>query len=579
MKSMFAKLDKLTAWQASLVITILGFATYFTGLANPFEGDDSAQIISNPVVHSLTHIKLFFEGGTFYNGGGIAPLSGDYYRPLMTTTFSLLYTIFGAHSFYFHLVQLLLCIGSAVLLYLFFRYSFAPLLSLVLSLIFLVHPLNSQVVFAIPSMQDTLFFFFGILALYFLIRLSSTRSLCMVALCLFLSLLSKETGALFVVMAALYLYWWDRKRLYAFVGIMVLPTVVWLALRIHAIGVNTNPDIAPIDRLGLIGRLFTTPSIMQLYLTKLIFPWKLATAYYWVYPHFSIDHFLIPLLIDLAAVALVMYMAFVIRPRVSRAQHTTYIFFAVWAAIGLLTTLQVIPIDMTACETWFYFSMAGVLGMLGIILVAFQTYIRPSWFLIVAMIVIGVLGVRTAIRGTNYNSDYNLATHDIAGSSDNYIAYYTVAIDLVDQGKLSEAKAYEERSVDIFPTFANTNNLGLTLANLGDYAGARSTYTKALQYGNYYLVYENLGALTLVTGSPATNKQFLVSALEKFPRDATLWMYLAILEDRCGDNAEAKNDITTAANYGQTPQFIYKGIMSGLPFTVPVGDTGKSITI
>jgi len=256
------KLNKLKPWQASLIIFILGFAAYFDGLRNQFIGDDNGQIVNNPVVHSITNIRLFFDGGTFYIGKGIAPLYGVYFRPLMTTVFSIIYTLFGAHSFYFHLAQMLLCIGSAIILYLLFKVFFKPALALFLALIFLLHPVNSEVVFALSSMQDALFFFFGILGLYLLVHLKSTRSLLLVALCMLLSLFAKETGLLFIVMSILYLAWWDRKRLKYFAGSIVLPIALWLVLKIHAIGLlGTNPHNAPIDNLSLGGRLMTDPSI------------------------------------------------------------------------------------------------------------------------------------------------------------------------------------------------------------------------------------------------------------------------------------------------------------------------------
>src|SRR5262249_49408202 len=89
---------RLTTTMSVLVITILGFATHFTGLRNPFVTEDYSQIINNPVVHSITNIGRFFGGSTFYVGGhGATHLVGIYYRPLMTTTFSILYTLFGPH--------------------------------------------------------------------------------------------------------------------------------------------------------------------------------------------------------------------------------------------------------------------------------------------------------------------------------------------------------------------------------------------------------------------------------------------------------------------------------------------------
>jgi len=55
-------------------------------------------------------------------------------------------------------------------------------------------------------MQEELFFLFGILAIWSLLRFDSVKSLIFAALCLFLSLLSKETAVVFIVVALLYLF-------------------------------------------------------------------------------------------------------------------------------------------------------------------------------------------------------------------------------------------------------------------------------------------------------------------------------------------------------------------------------------
>jgi hypothetical protein len=578
---MLDKINKLTSWQAAIIIAIIGFAVFFTGLNNPFQGDDINQIVTNVPVHSITHIRLFFEGGTFYNGGELTPLVGGYYRPLMTTAFSLVYTMFGAHQFYFHLLQLLLCIGSTIILYLFFRYSFRSVLALVLSLIFLLHPVNSQVVYAIPSMQEALLFFFGILALYLLLRLKSVRSLLLVAVCLFLSLLSKETGILFVAMALLYLFWWDRKRLYLFMGIMALPVALYLALRIHAVGLFTPLISGPIDSLSLASRLLTAPSIFLFYITKFIFPVKLAAVYYWTYPTFSVRHVLLPLVIDLAVIALVVYLVFVIRKKASKTQYFTYLFFAIWSALGMFMLLQIVPLDMTACEIWFYFPMAGVLGMIGVVLVTFQARIRPIWFFVIAALLIGLLGVRTAFRGADWRSAITLDQRNISASKEDYNAYNNLAKVLVTQGNYSEAKAYLERSISIYPTYNNYHDLGALLESQGDYSGAAQAFGHALKYSNGQQsgIYEDIATLTMVYGDPASNKQFLLSALKKFPQDSNLWLALAILEDKNNDNPAARVAITKAASYGQIPQSIHDNIMNARPFSLNFGGTGQVLEI
>src|ERR1017187_3109164 len=68
----------LSTLMALLIIGVSGMAAFWSGLFSPFMDDDGAQINNNPVVQSIVHIPLLFAGGTFYNGGGMAPLSGIY---------------------------------------------------------------------------------------------------------------------------------------------------------------------------------------------------------------------------------------------------------------------------------------------------------------------------------------------------------------------------------------------------------------------------------------------------------------------------------------------------------------------
>jgi hypothetical protein len=188
-------------WQASLLIVFVGFAVYLSGLMNLFEGDDTLQIVNNTLVHSLKNLNVFYKGSTFYNGQNFI---GLYYRPLMTTAYSLLYVMFGARPFYFHLFQLLVCIGGTILLYLFLKYLMDPRLALFLAVVFLLHPLDSQVVYIIPNLQDALFFFFGMLALWLLCRFQSNKALPLVALALLLSLFFERDRHMFCICSISY---------------------------------------------------------------------------------------------------------------------------------------------------------------------------------------------------------------------------------------------------------------------------------------------------------------------------------------------------------------------------------------
>ncbi len=573
---MLDKLNRLTHKQAALIIVILGFATYFDSLKNQFLGDDSPQIVYNPIVQSITNIKMFFEGGTFYNGPG-EKLSGTYFRPLMTTTFSALYTLFGPHPFYFHLLQLLICIASAIILYLFYRYSFKPALALPLALIFLIHPANSQVVFEIAAMQDALFFFFGILALYLLARFKSNRSLIAVAAYLLLSFFSKETGVVFLAMAALYLFWYNRKRLYPFLAIMVIPLAVYLLLRVHAVGlVGANPGNTPIDNVGLAGRLFTVPSILLFYFTKIFFPLRLAHAYYWTYPTFSYMYFLLPLIIDCAVIGLVVYTGRVLRRVTTGALYHCYVYFSVWFALGLLLCVQIIPLDMTASESWLYFPMAGALGMIGVVIRVFGSRLHMSRQLVFCLTaaLILIFAIRTIDRGTNWRNINTLAFNDAKVSNDDFYSDMVVAIDLFNRGDIRGAQAQEEHSVSVYPNGTNEQALGTIDSRLGEYPRSLQAYANGLKYNNTpqldQELYNSAGELSIWYANPSSSVQFINQGLEKFPHDANLWLYLAIIQYQHQDINDAKVSIQQALHYNRTVLIatVYSRISKNQPLQI-----------
>src|SRR6185437_13098124 len=81
-------------WWVALVMVAIGFVVYSSGLHSPFIEDDQNQVVNNIPVHSISNIKLFFNGSTFFNGQQNTLSGGLLYRPLMTVVFSFIYTLF-----------------------------------------------------------------------------------------------------------------------------------------------------------------------------------------------------------------------------------------------------------------------------------------------------------------------------------------------------------------------------------------------------------------------------------------------------------------------------------------------------
>lgn len=196
-----------------LILISLGLWVYFNSLFNNFIGDDYDQIIRNTAVHHIANIPKFFLGST-YESGGEDRLVGIYYRPIMLTIFSLVYSFFGEQPLYFHLFQVAIHIANAILVYIFLRQFLKNGVAFFASLIFLVHPINNETAVYVANLQDALFFFFGMLALVLTQQKRlSIKKYFLILLFLLLSLFSKESGVLFLIIFLIYILIFNRKFL------------------------------------------------------------------------------------------------------------------------------------------------------------------------------------------------------------------------------------------------------------------------------------------------------------------------------------------------------------------------------
>lgn len=580
LKKLLKTLNSLSSKKVALLFLFIGIITFIVCINNPFQGDDITQIVENLPVHFIQNIGYFFTSSTFYNG---QVLVGTYYRPLMTTAFSILYTIFGTSTGGYHVFQIAIFIAGSFVLFLVLKRFFRQWLALLLALLFMVHPMNSQIVFSIACLQDTLMFFFGISALHILISRRSARSLIAVAVLLLLTLFCKESGLAYVIMAFAYLAFFERKRLWKLAIVMVIPVAAYLILKSIAVGILVgNANGAPIDHMSLGIRLLTSPSIIAFYFGKLIFPLHLSTCWYWIEQSISLYGVVIPIILDVIIAALFIWLAMLVRKYLTKKSFYTYLFFACWSVLGILPYLQITPLDMTACETWFCFSMIGVLVMISLgILACKKRYkkFRLEWIMVLLILLIVAFSVRTIVRGTNYSSQYNIAIHDLQVSKGDYSALNNIAQYMIDNKRYDEAKSYAEQSIAIFAGLGNYDNLGVAYHLSGKYDQAVTAYNKALSYGSMDFVYENLGQIYIGNWQDPVTESFLKKALQLYPQDYKLLTYMAILKGAQDNNLEAKIYISKAVQYGSVPQFLYVSIMQHQSFELPIPTSSTPILI
>jgi len=206
------------------LIIILGLFVYFNSLHNGFVYDDELVIVENPFLRSLSNIKYLFTKDYFSGSGEFT------YRPVLTFTYLLDYHFWQNNPFGYHLTNVIIHILNAVFLY-FFLFYFLPVsvkkrliwpIALLSSILFVLHPIQTEVVNGAAFREDALFLLFFLPALIFYLKTKSTSSkpkklfFYFLSLVLyFFALLSKEM-ALMLFFFILLIDFYDLGKFYLF---------------------------------------------------------------------------------------------------------------------------------------------------------------------------------------------------------------------------------------------------------------------------------------------------------------------------------------------------------------------------
>ncbi|HSX08918.1 MAG TPA: hypothetical protein VLF93_02085 [Candidatus Saccharimonadales bacterium] len=542
--------------------------------------DDSTFILTNPQIHQF-NLPILFGPGLFN--------SGAFYRPLDAVYFALIYSLSGNHAFLYHLVQLTLHLINTSLLFIFFCIFFSDSVAIFLALLFLVHPINVESVAYIGSTQSELYFLPGIIALLLAGKKELTRNRFLLIIGLLcVGIFIKETGFLFLVLVILYRYLFKLGKLKKFLFSVVGLVVFYLLVRFLVGNVAfIEPTYVAIVTLPLHMRLLNIPSILIYYLKIFLFPLNFAVMQQWIIRSITIESFWVPLTLCLASAGLIINEGFSLYNHDKKVrsdfkllshdkQHNKhkknliheprrfpqYLFFFIWLVLGLGLIMQIVPLDMTVADRWFYFPIVGALGLIGIILQVFLLAHPASkkTLLIGAIVILSLLSLRTLIRTVDYKNNIILYAHDLKTSDDrdNPMLIDNYIIELKSAGKTDEALKYAEQSVSL-----DNNTLG-TRITAYEYlallyqakdqndvralpafekaaALAKTTVPNDIKPSFVDVIYRNLADAYLFEYKSNDAFTFInTQALKQFPNDPCLYGELAIAENNLGSSLAAK---------------------------------------
>ncbi len=276
------------------IVFILAFGIYFNTIGNGYALDDGIVITENTFTKKgFAGIKEIFSQETFANVTNTdTELSGGRYRPLSVASYAIEYQFFGLNPSISHFVNVLLygflCV---LLLYLFDKYIFKnnrPA-AIIAALIFVVHPLHTDVVSNIKGRDEILclLLLLGSLILYFKFLQQKNYWLLVASLAAyFVSLLAKENGVTFLAVIPLMLYFFLQKNIKKSLT-SILPFLVVFAIyffiRLSIVGLpqSSTQEVmnAPFVKATASEALATKIMILGKDLWMLIFPHPLSFDY------------------------------------------------------------------------------------------------------------------------------------------------------------------------------------------------------------------------------------------------------------------------------------------------------------
>jgi len=274
-------------------MALLAMLVYAPSYNYDFVYDDDAVVKENRFVQQgLAGLDEIWT--TSYFEGYSENIKARAYRPIPLTTLAIEYELFGLDSKANHISNILMYGLTGFLLFLFLATllrNYHPALPVIVSLLFVLHPIHIEVVANIKS-RDTMLGFIGFLsgALLFLKYFDRRKIglLAMAALFYGIGLFSKESALTNLAVFPL-LLWFFRKTSLVKSLTYSLPLIamglIYLGIRSSILGgLNEGVTLTPLDNSLLAAetldqRIASNILVLGVYLFKTIFPHPLLSDY------------------------------------------------------------------------------------------------------------------------------------------------------------------------------------------------------------------------------------------------------------------------------------------------------------
>ncbi len=536
-------------YRFAVICALIGFLFYANTLTHDYALDDKGVIGQNEfVMQGFKGIKNIFTSDAWHSMN----MNLGYYRPFSLATFAIENQFFPGSAMVSHFGNIFLYALTGFFLCLLLMrifQSYHPLFSLVITILFLTHPIHTEVVANIKSRDEILSFLNLTLAIYFLLSSLSKIKINWVKavislLFFYLALLSKETAMAGILLIPLVLYYKNKFSItqilsftLPFFGILIL-----FQVQKHLVfGSFSSPVIKDVMNYPYTDADIRVPSVFMIltWCAKLILvPYPLSYSYaYNQIP--AVGWSSLGTIVGLFLSAGFLY--------------TLYRFIKKRAACDFGLLLFAITIAPALAFVFFKggifaerFLYAPVLGF-SIIITAIlfpllkspeqqkdltiSLLLKEKKFSIPLILLFGLYTAQTFSRNADWKNDFTLFRHDVKTASNScqvHLHYGTVLIQkgIEEQDAMQRKTFFEEGTAELYQTIKINphtadayNGLGMAYQYLEpNFDSAIVNYNQAIMEGsNNPLCYIGLASVYEQTGKQELASYYFNKGAEANP--------------------------------------------------------------
>jgi tetratricopeptide (TPR) repeat protein len=546
-----------------LLLAVVTLALYNPVNRHPFVNyDDDRYVINNP------HVRQGLTADTIT--WALTSTEQANWHPLTWMSHALDCSLFRLNPAGHHLTSILLHVVNVILLFLLLMWATNRLgPSLFVAALFALHPVNAESVAWVAERKNvlcTMFFFLTLWAYGWYARKPHWARYLAVA-GLFAAGLASKPMVITLPFVLLLLDYWPLARIR---GVneeagktsalpwsrLVIEKVPLLALSLASAVITMHAQqaggaIRTTTEVSFGARIATAIWAYAMYLWKMIWPVRLAP----LYPHPGDS--LAAWQVLVAAAVLVAISAMVWRLRAHRYMLVGWL----WFLGTLVPVIGIVQVGEAAmADRYAYIPLIGIFVM-----IAFgsadwaESKQLGFWPAIPAAAIVVALAITTHHQIGYWQSNYDLWSHTLAVTQNNFVAENNLGGALILQDREEEAHPHFEAAARINPKDPMSHtNLGIYFQKHGQMREAAMEYETAVNLtsdpGLLAQTYANLGSVQRTLGEDKEAHENFDQSLRFNPNQYNAWFGLGLLAQKQGKLDEAISDLSRSVELQPTAQ-------------------------